>query len=95
MGCAALASDVDVVMGFQGNGCLLVSGGAADVHAPEFPALAELLGNYQELGGTLLVCAPCIKSRHIVEDDLVEGAEVCAAGRFVAEITSATNTLVY
>ena len=28
-------------------------------------------------------------------EDLIEGAEVVAAGRFVAEITSATNSLVY
>jgi hypothetical protein len=28
-------------------------------------------------------------------DDLVAGAEIVAAGRFVAEITSATNVLTY
>jgi predicted peroxiredoxin len=28
-------------------------------------------------------------------DDLVDGADIVAAGRFVAEITSATNSLVY
>ena len=30
-----------------------------------------------------------------IPDDLVAGSEVVAAGRFVAEITSATNSLVY
>jgi predicted peroxiredoxin len=96
MGCAALASDVDVVLGFQGDGCALVSDGGADkVAADEFPPLADLLESYRELGGKLLVCAPCMKSRHITEEDLVEGSEVVAAGRFVAEITSATNALVY
>jgi len=50
----------------------------------------------RELGGKLLLCSPCLKSRGIaVPDDLVEGAEVVAAGRFIAEITSATNSLVY
>jgi predicted peroxiredoxin len=48
-----------------------------------------------ELGGKLLVCGPCIKSRGIAPDDLIEGAEIVAAGRFIAEITSATNSLVY
>jgi predicted peroxiredoxin len=44
----------------------------------------------------MLVCGPCINSRGITApDDLIEGAEVVAAGRFVAEITSATNSLVY
>jgi predicted peroxiredoxin len=96
MAAAALASDVAVVMGFQGAGVELVSAGVAEtIQAPEFPPLAKLLGDVRELGGVLLVCSPCIKSRGIAPTDLVEGAEVVAAARFVAEITSATNSLVY
>ncbi len=92
---AAVASDVDVVMGFQGDGCRLVQKGVAEtVTAPEFAPLAGLLDSVREFGGTLLVCSPCVKSRGI-EEELVEGAEICAAARFVAEITSATSTLVY
>jgi predicted peroxiredoxin len=97
MAAAALASDVQVVMGFQADGVELVRAGVAEtVEAPGFPPLKKLLDDVRELGGTLLVCGPCIKSRGITApDDLVEGAEVVAAGRFVAEITSATNSLVY
>jgi predicted peroxiredoxin len=96
MAAAALASDVAVVMGFQGPGVELVNRGVAEtVQAPEFAPLAKLLGDVRELGGLLLVCSPCIKSRGIAPTDLVDGAEVVAAGRFVAEITSATNSLVY
>jgi predicted peroxiredoxin len=93
---AALASDVAVVMGFQGEGVELVKAGVAEtIQAPEFQPLAKLLADVRGLGGLLLVCSPCIKSRGIAPADLVEGAEVVAAGRFVAEITSATNSLVY
>lgn len=93
---AALASDVEVVMGFQADGVeLVVKGGADAVEAAGFPPLTKLLGDVLELGAKLLVCGPCLKSRGISSDDLVEGAEVVAAGRFVAEITSATNSLVY
>ena len=93
---AALASDVEVVLGFQADGVELVRKGGADaVEAPGFPPLKKLMDDVRELGGKLLVCGPCIKSREISADDLVEGAEVVAAGRFVAEITSATNSLVY
>ncbi len=93
---AALASDVEVVLGFQADGVELVRKGGADaVQAPEFQPLKKLLDDVLTLGGKLLVCGPCIKSRGITADDLVEGAEVVAAGRFVAEITSATNSLVY
>ena len=97
MAAAALASDVEVVMGFQGDGVLLMSKGVADtVTAPEFVPLAKLLATVQELGGKLLLCSPCLKSRGIaIPDDLIEGTEVVAAGRFIAEITSANSTLVY
>ncbi len=96
MAAAALASDVEVVMGFQGDGvCLVHKGEAETVQAAEFPPLAKLLDDVKSLGGKLLVCNPCIKSRQIAPADLVEGAEVVAAGRFIAEITSATNALTY
>jgi predicted peroxiredoxin len=93
---AALASDVEVVLGFQADGVELVRRGGVDaVHAPDFPPLKKLMDDVRELGGKLLVCGPCLKSRGITADELVEGAEIVAAGRFVAEITSATNSLVY
>ena len=96
MAAAALASDVQVVMGFQGPGVELVRTGVAEtVQALEFPPLAKLLADVRDLGGQFLVCGPCVKNRSIATDDLVEGAEVVAAGRFIAEITSATNSLVY
>jgi predicted peroxiredoxin len=96
MGCAALASDVEVVLGFQADGVELVRAGVADgIQAAGFPPLAKLLAEFRELGGSLLVCKPCMNSRGITAADVIEGTEVVAAGRFVAEITSATNSLVY
>jgi predicted peroxiredoxin len=97
MAAAALASDVPVVLGFQADGVELVRCGVAEtVAAPEFPPLAKLLADIRDLGGTFLVCSPCLKSRGIAAPvDLVEGAEVVAAARFIAEVTSATNALVY
>ncbi len=95
MGCAALATDVAVVIGLQADGvCLVHEGEAATVQAAGFPPLAKLLDDFREFGGTLLVCAPCATSRGFIET-LVPGAEVVAAARFVAEVTSATNALVY
>jgi predicted peroxiredoxin len=96
MAAAALASDVQVVIGFQAEGVELVRAGVAEgIEAPGFPPLKKLLDDVRELGGVLLVCGPCLKSRDIAPDDLVAGAEVVAAARFIAEITSATNSLVY
>jgi predicted peroxiredoxin len=97
MAVAALASDVEVVIGLQAGGVELAAKGRADsVAADGFPPLAKLMSDYRELGGKLLVCNPCLKARNIdPATDLVENAEVVAAARFVAELTSATNTLSY
>jgi len=96
MACAALASDVDVVIGLQAAGVELGRVGGVDgVEAPGFPPLKKLVTDFRELGGHMLVCGPCVTSRGITPDQLIDGAEIVAAGRFVAEITSATNSLVY
>jgi uncharacterized protein involved in oxidation of intracellular sulfur len=96
MGCAALASDVEVVLGFQADGVEIVQRGRiGGLEAAGFPSLQKLIDDFRELGGTMLVCGPCLKGREIATEDLIDGAEVVAAGRFVAEITSATNSLVY
>ena len=93
---AAASADVEVVMGFQGEGVRLMQCGVAEtVTSPGFKPMAELLKAIRDFGGTFLVGAPFIKSRGIVEADLVEGSHVVTAGRFVAEIASATNTLFY
>ncbi|MGD0320614.1 MAG: DsrE family protein [Acidimicrobiales bacterium] len=96
MAAAGVASDIDVVMGFQGAGCELVKKGVAEtVKVPELTPIDDLLPMIQELGGKLLVCWPSLKSRGLAEEDLVEGAEIVAAARLVAEATSATSSLVY
>jgi predicted peroxiredoxin len=96
MAVAALASDVEVVVGLQADGVEVAIKGRADSVAAEgFPPLSKLLADYSELGGELLLCGPCVKSRHIEAADLLENSEVVAAARFVAEVTSATNALVY
>jgi predicted peroxiredoxin len=97
MGVAALAADVEVVIGFQGDAVRLIHKGEAErIEAAGFPPMAKLLNDLRELGGTLLVCKPCLVSRNIDDpESLIDGAEVVAAARFVAEVTSSTQTLVY
>jgi predicted peroxiredoxin len=96
MATTALAMDTDVIMGFQGNGVLLVKKGVADqVVAPSFPPLADLMKTYVEAGGTIYVCAPCVGSRKIAQEDLIDGATIAGAATFVTECVTATNVLVY
>jgi predicted peroxiredoxin len=96
MATAAQASDVDVVMGFQGNGVLLTVRGMADhVAASGFPPLKDLLSAYSEGGGRIYACGPCVASRSIAKQDMLPSATVVGAATFVAECVSATNVLVY
>jgi predicted peroxiredoxin len=97
MATAAQASEVEVVMGFQATGVLLVVKGTAEhILAPGFPPLKDLLAAYLEAGGKLLVCGPCVQSRKInPQEEFIVGATVVNAATFVKEITEATNVLVY
>jgi predicted peroxiredoxin len=96
MATAAQAGDVDVVMGFQGNGSMLaVEGMAEHVAASGFPALSVLRDTYLEAGGKMYVCGPCVGSRQFTSEDLVEGAEIVGAATFVSESLEATQALIY
>jgi predicted peroxiredoxin len=96
MAVTAQASDVDVLMGFQGNGVMLTVKGMADhVAASGFPPLKDLLKTYTDGGGKIYVCGPCVGSRMIAQQDMVQGATIVGAATFVSECVSATNVLVY
>lgn len=97
MATAAQATDMEVVLGFQASGVMLIRQGCAEhVFAAGFPPLKELLDIYLENGGVLLVCGPCVQSRQIdPNQDFVEGAKVVNAVTFLKEISEATNVLVY
>jgi predicted peroxiredoxin len=93
---AALAMDVKAVICLQGESVTLaVKGGSENVSAGGFPPLKELMASYFSQGGKLLLCTPCIKSRNISPDMLVEGASPVAAARVVQECLEATSTLNY
>ena len=93
---AAQAMEVEAVVALQGVSVFLAKKGYLEhVVAAGLPALKDLVANYLESGGKLLVCTPCIRDRNIEESDLLEGAELIAAARLNQEILSANSTLVY
>ena len=96
MATAAQASDVEVVMGFQGNGSMLAVGCMADhVFAQGFPKLSDLINTYVEAGGKMYVCGPCVGSRQVKEKELIKGATIVGAATFVSESLEATQSLIY
>jgi predicted peroxiredoxin len=97
MATSAQATDIDVVMGFQGDGVHLLKKGVADtVLASNFTPLKTLMDTYIEAGGKLLACGPCVKARGInPETEFVKSASVVNSATFVKESTEAKNVLVY
>jgi uncharacterized protein len=80
---AALAMDIQATVCLQGNGVYLAQKDYPKtmVSPGGFPPMSKLIHEFTELGGKLLVCAPCIKERHIDEErDLIDGASITAAG---------------
>lgn len=92
---AALVMDVQVVVILQGTGVLLAQLNVYDrIFAAGLPSLENLMANFTEQGGVLLVCSPCVKERKIV-DLLLPSVELVTAGRVVQECLEATNVLNY
>lgn len=96
MATTAQAADVEAVMGFQGNGSMLMIKGMADhVSAQGFPGLGELITMYTEAGKKMYVCGTCVGARQIKGEELIEGATVAGAATFISESLSATQSLTY
>ena len=96
MATAAQASDVDVVMGFQGNGSMLMIKCMSEhVFAQGFPPLTELINAYVEAGGIMYVCGPCIGARQVNEDEMIKGATIVGAAAFISESLNASQSLIY
>jgi predicted peroxiredoxin len=95
MGVAAVVMDVECIIGFQGTSVELLRDDTADhIEVTGFPPLRTLMDDFVEQGGKLLVCAPCVEARHLVPAEHFQ-YELVLAARFVAEICTATNSLVY
>lgn len=94
---AALAMDIEATIVLQGDGVRIATPGYADTMPPGggFPPLKELLASFLELGGTMWVCGPCIKDRNIAETDLIDGAEVTAAGSVNLEALASDAVFVF
>ena len=58
--CTAQAMDLDTIVFLIGDGAYWAYAGHAEqVHAPGFPALADLIESFVEAGGQLLLCSAC------------------------------------
>ena len=96
MGNAALVWSSEAVIILQATGVLLAKTGTYEhIFASGLPPLQDLLKSFLELGGKLLMCTPCIQDRKIEPSMLIDGAEMIAGARVIAEVTESTAVLNY
>ncbi|RLB55067.1 MAG: multidrug transporter [Deltaproteobacteria bacterium] len=96
VGNAARAMEVEVIVALQGNGVTLAKKGCYEhVFCGGLDPLKKLVDTFVELGGKIWVCTPCIKSRQIDKEELVDGIELMAGGQLVQACVEADAVLNY
>ena len=93
----AMAMDVKATIVLQGEAVYLAKKGYLEKLGKPggFDPFTKLMADFQELGGELKVCVPCIKDRQIDPSDLIEGAETTAAGRLITYSLKADAVFTY
>lgn len=92
----AMAMDVEPVVILQGDGVrLAVPGGAEDAAADGLAPVADLLAAVLAAGHRIMVCSPCLATRGISEEDMLDGCYVGGAGIIVQAMLDCENFLRY
>jgi len=92
----AMAMGVEPVVILQAEGVrLAVPGGAEAAAAEGLAPVADLIAAVLASGHRIMVCSPCMTSRGISEDQLLEGCFVGGAGQVVQEMLECENFLRY
>ncbi len=96
VGNAAVASEQETTVFLSCEGVrLALQATIEEIHEDGFAALSELVANFLEAGGHLLVCSPCAKKREIGESDVIEGAQIVGGARVVELLAGGATGLSY
>ena len=92
-----IASGQQVTMFMVSAAVDVVRKGAADnVQMNPFdPPMKELIDNFQNSGGRILVCPPCAKVRGYTEDCFIEGTVLAGAPALLEKISEGADTLSF
>ena len=92
-----IASGQQVTMFMVSSAVDVVRKGAADnVQMNPFdPPMKELIDNFQNGGGRILVCPPCAKIRGYGEDAFIDGVQVVGSPALHAQILDGAATLSF
>jgi predicted peroxiredoxin len=96
MGSAAATLGDEVVLFFTPSAApALVRGHLETMQAKGMPPMADLVADFQELGGKILVCDLCLEARDLAAADLREGAELVGVTSFLAGTRDASRTFCF
>ncbi|MBP7242793.1 DsrE family protein [Amaricoccus sp.] len=74
---------------------LVRKGGAAMTHVPPQQPLAAMIREFQDRGGVIWACPPCVQSRGYAQADLVDGVVIVGASAMHAAIKEGAATLSF
>jgi predicted peroxiredoxin len=93
---AAVASGQETMVFLSVDGVRLSVQGVADaIHEQGFQPLKELMTNFVEAGGAILVCSPCFKKRDLDSGNLVPGAAIVGGARLVEFLAQGSACVSY
>ncbi len=93
----SVSSNMDVTVFLVAAGVDWVRKGAADVARlnPLDPTISDMIGDFIEKGGKILVCPPCAKVRGYDEDSLIDGAILAGAPVMLEEMQQGAGALTF
>lgn len=74
---------------------LVRRGGQRLTQVAPLTALADLIADFQQRGGVIWACPPCVQSRGYEPTDLLEGVVIVGASAMHAEIKDGAATLSF
>jgi len=93
---AALGCERETMVFLSTEGVrLAVKGYAGDIHEEGFAPLQQLMTNFVEAGGAILVCSPCFKKRNLDESKLVAGATIVGGAKLVEFLADGSPCVSY
>ena len=93
---AALGSGKETLVFLSVEGVRLAQKGyAEDIREEGFAPLRELMDNFAKAGGTIYVCSPCFKKRHLDEAALIDRATIVGGAKLVEFLASGAPCITY
>lgn len=91
-----MTSGLKVSIFLTSSGVDIVRKRAADTtHVKPLEPLADMLASFQQRGGALWACTPCVKSRGYVQEDLIDGVVITGASVMHQAIARGAATLSF